>query len=182
MNVFTNNYFSDGALHPPQRAVFCVRQKGRNRRHPPQRLGGGHLLFNMKRRNFCKTLIGAAVAAAIPGQAMCDILIHRGNPMTHDGTPYTVKWIAPTNPYPETLRAYQREAIRQLDLYNHGARVVFQPGCSMGKTRFIEMNFAEIEKRVLLAIDQKEKQQLKMLNDFEAAESWRDKIPKQKQA
>ncbi len=109
-------------------------------------------MFNMKRRNFCKSLIGAAVAAALPASALRDILIHKGNSAgatwSHDGTGFVTHFASP--------RPYQVEAIRQMELYSQGAARIFPRHA--GKTYWLELGnrcHAEIEKRVLAQLAEK---------------------------
>lgn len=104
----------------------------------------------MKRRNFCKSLVAAAVTLSLPARAMRDILIHKGNPagfapFTHDGTP---------------LYYYQSEALRQMNFYQHASRVIFPTPRHAGKTYWLDIGnraHKEIEMRVLAALNTKQK-------------------------
>lgn len=134
----------------------------------------------MKRRNFCKSLIGAAAAVALPASAMRDVLIHRGNPMTHDSTDFKVLFNSRGR---MPLYYYQREALQQMNMYQHASRVAFSAHRQQGKTNFLRLGsvyHAELEKRVLAALNKKDQELLKTLSNFEAAESWREILPKQK--
>ena len=133
----------------------------------------------MKRRNFCKTLIGAAVAAAIPGRAVRDVLIHKANLILPRGIGKA-----------EAIRVMYgggnctEEMRQQMYFYQHASRIAFSAHRQQeGKNYFLQLGNAyheELEKRVLAALDKKDQEQLKMLTDFEAAESWRRILPKQK--
>lgn len=108
----------------------------------------------MKRRNFLKVLTAAAATAALPARVLRDILIHTGNPMTHDGTDFKIFSGACR------LYEYQHEALRQMNLYQHASRVVLSAPRQQGKTYFLQLGNAyhsEIEKRVFAMINTKQK-------------------------
>ncbi len=111
----------------------------------------------MKRRNFCKTLIGAAVAAALPASATRDILIHKGNSAgatwSHDGTGFVSHFAKCPRLY-----HYQKDMLRQMNFYQAGARIHMNVERGLGKTYLHKMNFSEIEARVLAALNTKQKQ------------------------
>lgn len=113
----------------------------------------------MKRRNFCKSLIGAAFAAALPASAMRDILIHKGNSagatFTHDGTGFAA-FFANTKKFDLCPRPYQQQAIDRIARY--GARQIFMPARQQGKTYWLEINAGDCEKRVLAMLDKKDKE------------------------
>lgn len=113
----------------------------------------------MKRRNFCKSLIGAAVAAALPASAMRDILIHKGNPdgqfwVRNDVLDFAQFYGSPTGRFPYH---YQRDMLRQMNFYQQGARIHINVERGLGKTILHTMNYADLEKRVLALLNTKQK-------------------------
>ena len=74
--------------------------------------------------------------------------------MTHDGTGF-VAYFAKTRQF--TPFEYQREALRQMNFYQAGARIHMNVARGLGKTLWHEMNFGEIETRVLAALNTKQK-------------------------
>jgi len=90
----------------------------------------------------------------MPASALRDILIHRGNPagFTHDGTDWPQFYAGSTRPF-----YYQRDMLRQLNFYQAGARIHMNVARGLGKTLWHEMNFSEIEMRVLAALNAKQK-------------------------
>ncbi len=111
----------------------------------------------MKRRNFFKVLTAAAATVALPASAMRDILIHKGNLILPHGVAkaeaFSVMYGA--GPY-----YYQREALRQMNLYQHASRVVFPMPRHAGKTYWLDIGnraHKEIEMRVLAALNTKQK-------------------------
>lgn len=134
----------------------------------------------MKRRNFCKTLIGAAVAAALPALAgRHNILFHTGNPallnLRDNPLRFAQLYGNPTGRIPYY---YQRDMLRQMNFYQHGARIHLAVERGIGKTNLYKMNYGDVEKRVLAALNKKDHELLKTLSDFEDAESWRGILPK----
>lgn len=132
----------------------------------------------MNKRNFLKTLIGAAAAVALPASAMRDVLIHKGNLIL----PHSVakaeafRMLYSGGDCTEAMR-------RQMYFYQHASRVAFFSPRQQGKTYFLQLGnacHAELEKRVLAALNKKDQKMLKTLADFEDAESWRRILPKQK--
>jgi len=96
-------------------------------KHPRQQLGRGHFIkTKMKRRNFIKTLVAAAVATALPASATRDILIHKGNPNT---------LTLPLGGFPIgtvfELQNYQKEA---LTIIAQGGHIQMNVARGLGKT------------------------------------------------
>jgi len=119
----------------------------------------------MKRRNFLKTLIGAAAAVAVPASLLKKLHGSAGATFTHDGTGFAA-FFAKTHkftPYP-----YQREAIRQMEFYGAGAARVFPR--HVGKTYWLQLGnamHAEVEKRVLAQLAEKPDMIERILNTIQ---------------
>ena len=121
-------------------------------------------------------------AVALPASAMRDVLIHRGNPMTHDSTDFKVLFNSRGR---MPLYYYQREALQQMNIYQHASRVAFFSPRQQGKTYFLQIgnvHHEKFEKYILAMLKKKDQELLQTLSNFEDAESWRGILPKQKRA
>lgn len=111
----------------------------------------------MNRRKFISAIIAApvAIATGLKLDAPAMPLIHKGNMILPHGIgkseAYRVLYGgSPTG----RLYPYQREAIRQIELYGHAQARVWPRRVSA--RRFHVMDFAEVETRVLATLENKE--------------------------
>ncbi len=92
----------------------------------------------------------------MPASATRDILIHKGNSAgltwSHDGTGFVTRFAKCPRLY-----GYQREALRQMNFYQAGARIHWNIERGLGKTILRTMKYADVEKRVLAALNTKQK-------------------------